>query len=403
MLKSSSARSLHTQYSFLNPFLNHSYFTLRALSQHGSVFLFCPPLQLQLILGTWRYEAVTIAPPPVLSKLYSILAIGFFCLFKLRLINECIYLLLFRALALLYLKQITPFPTLVYYQDYLADTLFREFPNTRRICELIINSTPGQVNYESTLRACVCSTSVVTPTTELYHLCGRSSHPPILAPYGGDKILYLAHTPQSNVYPIFSPYSHLEDHSPPIKHYKIAARAHSHRKGLDILLGALLSLERWLSSSSSSFKLEITIYGKVTEVLLCDLFANVSNALAYRGLIHLKCEQLPMSLYLDRLAQSDLFIMPSRLESSSLAALEALWHGIPSILTEACGIRSFSEPKHGILLRQLSVTELSFSIQKLLESPDRLQECKQNLLSDRHMFTWNQYFTSYTQLLLRDQ
>jgi len=387
------------QYALLNPFINHTFFTLRALSQHGAVFLFCPPLQIQLLLGTWNCNCISLYASPLRSKFWSILGIVTFLLFKIRLLHESNYLKLFRILSVLYLKPIHPSPTLVFYQDYLAETLSQAFPTSRRICELIINTTPSQLNYSSTLRAVKCSTTVVIPTLKLAPLCVSADTLPVLAPYGGDKIEYLSSmskkTPLPYSYPCIS--SQNTAYKPLI--LKIAARSPSQRKGLDVFLHSILAVDSWLSITDSSIKLQIVICGRINEPSMLSLFSWVSHQLALRRVIHLSYRQFSSIQFTRLLAESDLFIMPSRLESSSLASLEALWHGVPSILTEACGIVNFCPPKHGLLLSQPTSSSLSRAMQHFLECPDRLHHCRDNLLADRDMFTWAQYLAGYSDLL----
>ena len=388
-----------SHYSFLNPFSNHSYFTLRALCQHGSVYLFCPPLQIQIIFGLWNCETINLVSPPLRSRACSILAIIFFCLFKLHLLTEATYLNLFRFISIFYLRQIHPFPILVYYQDYLAETLSQRFPRARRICELIINSNPGQPNYCSTLRAIDSSTNVVIPTLGMTQLCDRSGKQPFIAPYGGDKNNYLSpiHFKVSGIFT--SSFPDVPYKSSSISRLKIVARSPSERKGLDLLLNSLLSVNTWLSSSRYLTELNVIICGQIIEAPMLDLFSTVSDCLRPGGAIRLASAQFSTSQYLDLLAECDLFIMPSRLESSSLAALEALWLCVPSILTEACGISQFIPARHGLILQDLSPSSLSDSIQQFVQSPHLLRSCRKHLNADRTLFSWKQYFNSYSSLL----
>lgn len=389
-------------YCFLNPFANHSYFTVRALCQHGSVFLFCPPLQIQMLLGKWRADSISLLEPPFRSKICLLLALIAFFFFKVRLISEASYLSVFRFLAVAYLSTIHPTPVLVYYQDYLSDVLSNNFPHSSRICELIINSNPSQPNYNSTLRAIQSSTSLVIPTSELISLDTRALHSPSLAPYGGDKALYLSAMPAfkpNRESILFTQYYNPTYASNQACVFQIVARAPSQRKGLDILLHSLLLLDTWLATAEPDLKLQIVVCGKISELTMHNLFSSVSNQLSHRCGINLICRQFSPCDYMYLLSKCDLFIMPSRLESASLAALEALWHGVPSILTHACGISNFSPPKHGLLLNDMEPTSLSLLIQSFIKFPDRLRLCREHLAVDRHMFTWNHYFNSYSKLL----
>jgi len=395
--------TLPIHYSFLNPFANHSYFTVRALCQHGSVFLFCPPLQIQMLLGKWRVDSISLLTPPFRSKVCLLLALIAFIFFKVCLLSESTYLAVFRFLSVIYLYTIHPTPILVYYQDYLSDVLSTKFPHSTRICELIINSNPSQPNYRSTLRAIQCATSLVIPTSQLIPLVTHASRSPSLAPYGGDKINYLSDRPFVNPNhdsTPFTPINHLIYTRNRANTFLIVARAASQRKGLDILLHSLLLLDTWLATAEPNLDLTIVICGKILEPSMLTLYSSVSKQLSRRCCINLMSRQFSAYEYTYLLSQCDLFIMPSRLESASLAALEALWHGVPSILTYACGISSFNPPKHGLLLSDMHPILLSESIQSFIEFPERLRLCRENLAVDRQAFTWNHYLNSYSKLLL---
>jgi glycosyltransferase involved in cell wall biosynthesis len=94
--------------------------------------------------------------------------------------------------------------------------------------------------------------------------------------------------------------------------------------------------------------------------------------------------------------------MLSKLESSSIAALEALWHGIPCVLTKGCGVDGFLHNIHGYLLKDRSGKELASVISRLLSNDRPLLDLwRLNLFHYRESFSWNSYILSLDEILKR--
>ena len=145
------------------------------------------------------------------------------------------------------------------------------------------------------------------------------------------------------------------------------------------------------------------ICGSISEPALLSDFHSIAGRLNDTGRVRIKCMQLTQSSFSRQLAISDLFVMPSRLESTSLAALEALWHGLPSILTPECGVDVFEDAKHGILLPDHESSSLATAIHGFCVEPHKLNECREFLMQDRPLFTWTRYFQAYRELLAQSR
>ena len=164
-------------------------------------------------------------------------------------------------------------------------------------------------------------------------------------------------------------------------------------------LSSLEILNHLLVCGASSIVLDICICGSIVEDDIKSQYSRVLNLLKADGRIHVKSRQYPSNLYARLLSSADLFVMPSRLESSSLAALEALWFGVPSILTPQCGVDSFVEARHGHQLIQHNPAALAQAIYTLSTCSEIREYCRTCLVEDRHLFSWSQYFSAYQQLL----
>jgi glycosyltransferase involved in cell wall biosynthesis len=382
---------------FLNPHGHHAFFTVLAISTVKPVHVLCPPLALQLLQDLWRDDKLSLAKLNIQETLAYMIAMLAFISYKAKFFTESVYLKAFRRASLIFLASKKP-RTIVYYQDYLYPLLSAPCSNEFRICELIIDTTPDHPNWLSTLAAVKSANYIVAPnhkmTTE-WATCGIPTH---LAPYGGDKRQYLTHAKE-----VCAP-SFASSLDTPIKNQsliRIAARASSYRKGADLLLSALLRLDEMLSTCivPRECRIEILICGTFDDLRLVARAEQVQDALSARGRISLSAKQYSQLEYLEVLETSDCFLMPSRLESSSLAALEALWHGIPSILSKNCGIDLFCSNQHGLLLNSLSCEAVADALYTIWAHPEKLLEWRSSLIQDRHLFSWEGYCNAYHHLL----
>jgi glycosyltransferase involved in cell wall biosynthesis len=137
----------------------------------------------------------------------------------------------------------------------------------------------------------------------------------------------------------------------------------------------------------------------VSEPKARALLDKTKNHLSNNGIINISTKQYSQSAYLNLLSSSDLFVMPSRLEGSSPAALEALWLGIPSILSQACGIDQFKDGDHGIILSKVTPQLLCDALYSVVQCPLKLRAWRSCIENDISCYTWNAYLDRYKFIL----
>jgi len=396
-LKIPTNNSKKVRLLFINPHAHHSFFTALALSKFKPVHILCPALSLQLWRGYWRRHDLHLATSSPREIYAQSLALFALLCFKAKWLTERTYLKIFRKAALIFLGK-NSHKVVVYYQDYLYPALSNPHTNELRICELIIDSNSLQQNWSTTLAAASSADVVVAPTMAMAETLSNKGISLQLVPYGGDKRNYLASInrsePTRGQEVSQSPYINT-------RVLRIAARANSHRKGADLLLEALQLLNERLIKFPirSGVQVQITICGSLEDIKLDKLLRDIQKDLSQTRIISVTAKQFPQAQYLDLLAESDCFLMPSRLESSSLAALEALWHGIPSILSLNCGVEQFRSGEHGLILESLTSKTIADTLYKILCQPMQLEAWRSSLIKDRHLFSWNSYLNAYQSLL----
>lgn len=375
---------------FANPHIHHSYFTVQALSTVVPVIILCPPLQLQLLQKKWSTLGLRIKPPSTKQRLVQVLCLIGFLLFKLKLIRERQYLYVFSRGTDLLLRDRRGY-ILVHYQDYLSLSDASLNSIAYNICEMIISTTELSHNYQSTLNSANTADLVVCPSTSLANNFSYRGIKTLLAPYGGDKSDFLAKANFQQT-PKCSQYKRTTR-----KSVVICARANSHRKGLDILLESLAILNNRISQIPYE-SIDIRICGSLhslEDANMLRLFASKFNKK-----ISITAKQYSQKSYNAIISSSDFFVMPSRLEGTSPAALEALWHGVPCILSAECGIDSFINGRHGVLMKSLSSTCLAESLYELISNVAATRQMAANLAEDKDLFSWSNYFNTYTSMLL---
>jgi glycosyltransferase involved in cell wall biosynthesis len=83
------------------------------------------------------------------------------------------------------------------------------------------------------------------------------------------------------------------------------------------------------------------------------------------------------------------------LEGSSPAALEALWLGVPSVLSQACGIDQFKDGDHGIILSKVTPQLLCDALYSVIQCPIKLMTWRSSIENDISLYTWKSYLESY--------
>jgi len=378
------------KYLFANPHCHHSYFTVLALSQLHPVLCLCPPLQLQIIRGQWKTAGLKLQTSNFYERFYQHATLLSFFLFKLRAISELQYLSIF-SWATNSLLLTMDGAVFVHYQDYI-----KLLPKTRAsvkldVCELIINAHDTAENRLSTVVAVTEADVVICPTSSIALSLPIDKSKLYITSYGGDKALFRAQEPVSLSTPSSRDYASRRT-------IVVSARANSFRKGIDIMLSALLQLSERLSAKGT-IMFKIQICGSVSEGKAFRLYEEVKKKLHRQQTIELSAQQFTTNDYLKVVKNSDIFLMPSRLEGSSPAALEALWLGTPCILSQACGIEKFQQNRHGLLLSPLSSQPLCDALYELVLDPSLMKNWRRCLLRDSHLFTWAGYLESYKMAL----
>ena len=134
----------------------------------------------------------------------------------------------------------------------------------------------------------------------------------------------------------------------------------SPQKGLDLLLPALGRV----AASGRNFHLELVGDGPERPFLealtgACGLEGRVDFAGA-----------IPRENIRDRLAAADAFVLPSRYEGMSNAALEAMEAGLPLLLTQCGGIDTYVDETIGWLSEPEDSDSLFDALCRLLDAPD---------------------------------
>ena len=358
----------------------------------GTVILLCPPLQLQLLTRAWKFEELEIICPSPYVFCCQLLSIIIFLLYKLTLCTEDQYLRFLSSLCNSIIQCHGGGLVWVHYQDYLQLSQRSRKLVFKDICELIIDSDPSQPNWITTQSAVDNADAIVVPTPSIVPSLSATSKTVQIASYGGDKAAYTQCRQAKSSVPACE--------LPRLRQrFLIVARSNSFRKGIDILLGALNTLFT-ITTHRDFPAFELCICGAVQEPDALDLLSEFNRYLRASGrFVPISAVQYSQSEYLALLAKADLFVMPSRLEGSSPAALEALWLGIPCILSKQCGVSIFKHGHHGILLESNNSRLLADAILFALQSSQALSDWRSSLVCDRHLFTWHNYFTAYRELI----
>jgi len=385
---------------FVHPYLHHAYFTHLALgATSNQLFTFCPLLIVDLLRGTWKAGFLPFKNCNIFQQSCLMAAVFLALLLKVNLLSHNQYIRLFSILADNFIKHVPAKKIIFYYQDY-AQHLNRTLDSSVfKICELIISPNDELDNVKSTIASIVNSDIVVTPNLFPSIPSELLNTKVIVAPYGGNKAQFLT---ESSL--LFNKIAAFDQ--PTIKLFNInkrrrfiiSARANSYRKGLDVLLTAVNFLNSTQASWPRTYdRIDIYICGEIDPQ--SDLFykyITLKKLLGKKSKLTIKACKLSQKSYLALLSKSDIFVMPSRVEGSSTAALEALWTSVPTIMTKECGIPQFKDGIHGLHLNNINSRELALLILHALRHPHDLRKWADNLCRDRHIFTWSSYLRAVT-------
>jgi len=377
---------------FVNPHIHHSYFTALALSRIGSVEILCPPLLIALVCRRYHTVGLNLKLLTKSSLIVHPISLLIFLLYKARIISDKLYVNSLNILSVMLCKTKT-YHYIYTYQDYMNQFLSTVSTSSTTIVEQIINTDPCQDNYLSSLRAFQMADIIICPTNDMLNQPYITTKPSYAVNYGGDKMSYMNFP---SIIESSSPQPRNSINSPDHQ-YLVTVRANNIRKGLDIFLDAIdeLFLFRKITPNVC-----FVIAGHVSDADSIARISQLNLQLSTRSSSFISMGQLDPHKYFLLLNNSDFFIMPSRLEGSGLAALEALWHCVPSLISTECGACVFRNKRHGILLSPNSSSMLASAIYSLLTDSTLLPYYKSCLKQDRINFTWHNYISQLPYCIL---
>lgn len=350
------------------------------------MLIICPPLLIQLFQRKWKTAGLRIKLPSLKEALIQLASIPAFILYKVGFLREVSYIKFLSCLANLLVERRNRY-VFVHYQDYIMIEPYKRSDRVKDICEFIISTSPSAGNYHSSINAASLADVVIMPSASLSSIVTTS----YIAPYGGNKVAYRKTTCSANNLS-FSSNAILN------KSFIICARANSRRKGLDILLHSLLLLNKKFDHANKQL-IQVRICGSIASYEDDALLKHTIKSLGEESCICISAAQYSQDAYTSLISSCDLFVMPSRLESTSLAALEALWLGVPSILSRECGVDAFVDGRHGVLLESLTSYCLSDALYSMISNPKALLDGRENLTLDKDIFSWTRYLQAYKNIL----
>jgi len=373
---------------FINPYGHHSYFTVKSLTSSLPTYYLCPALTLQLLFRQWS----PLPTPPQINCALVIITystILLYILFKLSIVAEQRYLSLFSFAASLVSKY-SKSRCIYCYQDYMLPLLKSlDKETTNSIVELIIDFPQESANVYTTIQALNIATAVVAPSRGI--ALRASSHNPSIQvahfPYGGDKASYQVYDQNTRSRTASFPYTYPSE-------LRIVARANTYRKGAQVFAESLHLLFDMLEiHAHPRLQLPISIFvaGHPESPEIASWLQHTSYKLPDN--VTISCRQYSQLEYSDLLGNSHLFVMPSSLEGVSPAALEALWLGLPSVLTPECGVECFLPNHHGFLINHSSPDDLAQVLFDIVSQPDCLNVLHNNLVVDKSCFSWDSYLS----------
>ena len=105
----------------------------------------------------------------------------------------------------------------------------------------------------------------------------------------------------------------------------------------------------------------------------------------------------------DYLKASDIFVMPSLTETTSLATLEAMACGLPVIVTKVGFMKEYVvKDYNGMFFPRANPTLLALKIEKLLENSELREKLSRNARKTvAYSFSWERSINKIKRILLR--
>lgn len=166
---------------------------------------------------------------------------------------------------------------------------------------------------------------------------------------------------------------------------QVLARASTVRKGGHLLVPALLKCGRAIVASTNGVPIHVVILGspdKIVEQLISSSVFADGLSVEWRSVAHLEVVEL--------YRQSSLFIMPSLAESRSLACLEAMMSGLPSVVTPFVDVDEISDGVTGVVV-DATIESLAAGIIRAFDSRERWSDWGLNSFRRIRDGDWNRY------------
>jgi glycosyltransferase involved in cell wall biosynthesis len=392
-------RAVESTY-FINPYRNHSLITLYAISQASRVFMLCPPARLQIWMNRKVKNNLCVAKMSRQQSIIEWACLLLFLLFKIKVIGPDQYTQIFAYLSDIFVEG--EGSTVIYYQDYLHATGYKNGRIAKKICEFIIDVDRGDANWQKSYAAIKAADIVIAPTSSMANFISKYTRQAVVqAKYGGNYCDYI-----STIGLKSERIKKLESNKKASKSSDclyIVARCNSYRKGVDRMFNAIKSLHEIMQKNveigQGVQRVHILIAGNIVEKeYVCEL-GSLINSLNRCKLIGIEATHLSRYEYIEVLGYADLFIMLSRRESTSLAALEALHKCTPCLLTPECGVEGFIDGRHGRLINQ--DCELADVLRGIVSKDgiDEITRWKEFLKIEQDNYSWSQYINAYKEIL----
>ncbi len=150
----------------------------------------------------------------------------------------------------------------------------------------------------------------------------------------------------------------------------------SKRKGIDYLIKAMESLQ------GKAVQLNMIGAPDTGGEILLDKIKQASNINYYGKIPHAEIHK-----FFD---QSDVFVLPSLAEGSSLSVYEAIAAGMPCIVTENVG-SVIEDKKDGLIIEAKSSKAIIDAILYFLNNPDEVERMSVNTQKTIKEFSWNEF------------
>ncbi|WAC42713.1 glycosyltransferase [Pedobacter sp. SL55] len=119
------------------------------------------------------------------------------------------------------------------------------------------------------------------------------------------------------------------------------------QKGVELLIKCLDEI--------ADNKIQLTLIGQINE----DHYDNLIKARNY--IIHIP--YVPNEALNEYYQRSDIFVLPSYLDSWGMVVIEAMSNGVPVIVTENCGAKDAVKRGGGIIIKPDSIMDLKQAIE----------------------------------------